>query len=418
MTYQSINPYDTNVLDTFEVMSNEEVEAALKTAAKCFDSWKQKSYRERAIVVAKAAEIMRLHVEDFARPITLEMGKRIAESRGEVMLSADILDYYARNAEAFLAPRALSPESGQAYIENAPFGILFGVEPWNFPYYQLARFAAPSLMAGNVVMVKHAECVPQCALMFEKLWLDAGAPEGAYTNMFISYDQVAHLIDDPRIKGVALTGGTDAGKKVAQQAGKNMKKTTMELGGNDAFIVLDDALAMLATGEPTVLDADAITTFQDKPLTLRSAITGPCILTPHEGEFARVFDSSGDRLTRACGAAKQSGAIIVLKGNQTIIAAPDGRAIINTNAPPTLATAGSGDVLSGMIFGLLAQGMEPFFAAAAAVWLHGAAATKFGPCLIAEDLPDLLPDVFRSLYALDIEIASPLSKESKPHATA
>jgi succinate-semialdehyde dehydrogenase/glutarate-semialdehyde dehydrogenase len=158
-----------------------------------------------------------------------------------VILSADILDYYARNAERFLAPRALSPESGQAYIENAPFGILFGVEPWNFPYYQLARFAAPSLMAGNVVMVKHAECVPQCALMFEKLWLDAGAPEGAYTNMFISYDQVAHLIDDPRIKGVALTGGTDAGKKVAKQAGQNMKKTTMELGGNDAFIVLDDA---------------------------------------------------------------------------------------------------------------------------------------------------------------------------------
>jgi len=192
-------------------------------------------------VVAKAAEIMRLQVEDFAKPVTLEMGKRIAESRGEVMLSADILDYYARNAEAFLAPHSLSPESGQAYIENAPFGILFGVEPWNFPYYQLARFAAPSLMAGNVVMVKHSECVPQCALMFEKLWIDAGAPEGAYTNMFISYDQVAHLIDDPRIKGVALTGGTDAGKKVARQAGQNMKKTTMELGGNDAFIVLDDA---------------------------------------------------------------------------------------------------------------------------------------------------------------------------------
>ncbi len=192
-------------------------------------------------MVAKAAEIMRLQVEDFAKPVTLEMGKRIAESRGEVMLSADILDYYARNAEAFLAPHSLSPESGQAYIENAPFGILFGVEPWNFPYYQLARFAAPSLMAGNVVMVKHSECVPQCALMFEKLWIDAGAPEGAYTNMFISYDQVAHLIDDPRIKGVALTGGTDAGKKVARQAGQNMKKTTMELGGNDAFIVLDDA---------------------------------------------------------------------------------------------------------------------------------------------------------------------------------
>jgi NAD(P)H-hydrate epimerase len=167
--------------------------------------------------------------------------------------------------------------------------------------------------------------------------------------------------------------------------------------GTDEFI-RDYALAMLATGKPVVLDADAITMFQDEPLALGCAITGPCIITPHEGEFARLFDNSGDRLTRACTAAKHSGAIIVLKGNQTIIASPDGRAIINTNAPPTLATAGSGDVLSGMILGLLAQGMEPFFAAAAAVWLHGAAATKFGPCLIAEDLPDLLPDVFRRLH--------------------
>ncbi len=241
MTYQSINPYNNNFLDRFEEMSDEKLEAALKTASSCFDSWKQKSFSARASVVAKAAAIMRLQVDEFAKIITLEMGKLIAQARGEVMLSADILDYYARNAQAFLAPRALSPESGQAYIENAPFGVLFGVEPWNFPYYQLARFAAPSLMAGNVVMVKHADSVPQCALAFEKLWLDAGAPKGAYTNMFISYDQVAHLIDDPRIKGVALTGGTEAGKKVAKQAGQNMKKTTMELGGNDAFIVLDDA---------------------------------------------------------------------------------------------------------------------------------------------------------------------------------
>ena len=119
--------------------------------------------------------------------------------------------------------------------------MLFGVEPWNFPYYQLARFAAPNIMAGNVVMVKHAECVPQCAIAFEKLWLEAGAPAGAYTNLRISHDQVARVIADPRIKGVALTGGTLAGKIVAAAAGRNMKKSTMELGGNDAFIVLEDA---------------------------------------------------------------------------------------------------------------------------------------------------------------------------------
>ncbi len=128
------------------------------------------------------------------------MGKLIDQARGEVILSADIIDYYAKNAERFLAPESLAPATGEAQVESAPFGVLFGVQPWNFPYYQLARFAAPNLMAGNVVLVKHAACVPQCALAFEELWREAGAPAGAYTNLFISHDQVNRVIDDPRIK--------------------------------------------------------------------------------------------------------------------------------------------------------------------------------------------------------------------------
>ncbi len=184
---------------------------------------------------------MRERADEFAKPVTLEMGKLIGESLGEVALSADIIDYYAWNAEDFLAPQYLKPKSGDAVIQSTPIGVLFGVQPWNFPYYQLARFAAPNLMAGNVIMVKHAGCVPQCAIAFEKLWRDAGAPAGAYTNLLISHEQVSRVIDDPRIKGVALTGSVEAGKSVATRAGQNLKKSTMELGGSDAFIVLEDA---------------------------------------------------------------------------------------------------------------------------------------------------------------------------------
>jgi succinate-semialdehyde dehydrogenase/glutarate-semialdehyde dehydrogenase len=239
--YQSVNPYDGKTLETFEELTGEQLETALETAAACFETWRHTTFAERAVVAAKAAAIMRARVDEFARPVTLEMGKLIDQARGEVALSAAIVDYYAQNAERFLAPQRLQPSSGEAQVESSPLGVLFGVQPWNFPYYQLARFAAPNLMAGNVVMVKHAGCVPQCAIAFEKLWLEAGAPAGAYTNLLISHDQVNRVIDDPRIKGVALTGSVEAGKSVAARAGQNLKKSTMELGGSDAFIVLEDA---------------------------------------------------------------------------------------------------------------------------------------------------------------------------------
>ena len=241
MAYQSVNPADGKLLKKFEELTDKELATKLATAAGCFEAWRHKTYAERAVIVAKAATIMHERADAFARTMTLEMGKRINEARGEVEFSAKILAYYAENAERFLAPVKLHPTHGEAHMENSPLGVIFGVEPWNFPYYQLARVAGPHLMAGNVLVVKHAGCVPQCAIAFEKLWIEAGAPVGLYTNLLISHDQSVRVVDDPRVKGVALTGSVAAGQSIAAKAGQNLKVSSMELGGSDAFIVLEDA---------------------------------------------------------------------------------------------------------------------------------------------------------------------------------
>lgn len=202
----------------------------------------------------------------------------------------------------------------------------------------------------------------------------AGALTGAIVHAIHTADDFAALLADPRRNAVAI--GPGAG----------VSETTRRA-----------VLAALATGRATVLDADALSAFADDRARLLQAVSGPCVLTPHEGEFARLFDATGDKLARARQAAVSSGAVVVLKGADTVIADPLGRAIVNTNAPPELATGGSGDVLTGFIAGLLAQGMSPFDAAASAVWLHGEVAAAFGPGLIAEDLPDGLPAVLRRL---------------------
>jgi len=241
MDYESINPSDGKTLKTFVSLNDDQLEKKIATAQACYETWRTKSYAERAAVIAKAAKIMRADCDDYARLATLEMGKRIGEARGEVQFSADILAYYAENAERFLAPVKLNPKIGQAHMESSPIGVIFCVEPWNFPFYQLARVAGPHLMAGNVVLVKHAGIVPQCAIAFEKLLIEAGAPLGLYTNLLISHAQSDRVVDDVRIKGVALTGSVAAGKSVAARAGANVKVSSMELGGSDAFIVLEDA---------------------------------------------------------------------------------------------------------------------------------------------------------------------------------
>ncbi len=241
MSYQSINPFDNKTIKSFKELTDQQLEEKLALAVSCFATWKTKSYDERAKVIHQAARLLHEQADHFAHIMTLEMGKRISEAKGEVEFSSKILDYYAKNAERFLADVKLNPEHGIGHMESSPIGVVFCVEPWNFPYYQLARIAGPHLMAGNTVLVKHAGNVPQCAIAFEKLLLDAGAPAGLYTNLMISHTQSGALIDDRRVKGVALTGSTAAGRVIAAAAGKALKPSSMELGGSDAFIVLDDA---------------------------------------------------------------------------------------------------------------------------------------------------------------------------------
>ena len=242
MSYQSTNPHTAQTVKTFAEISDATLKENLDAASACFQlNWRLTSFEHRQTVLKRAAQLMRERADALAALMTLEMGKLIAQSKGEVALSAAILDYYADHAQAFLAPEKLTTSKGDAMVVSDPIGVLFGVQPWNYPYYQVARFAAPNLMAGNVVMVKHASNVPQCALAFEQLLHDAGAPVGAYTNLFVSKDQIATLIADPRIRAVALTGSEGAGAVVATLAAKHLKKSTLELGGSDAFIVLEDA---------------------------------------------------------------------------------------------------------------------------------------------------------------------------------
>jgi succinate-semialdehyde dehydrogenase / glutarate-semialdehyde dehydrogenase len=242
MAYQTTNPFNGEVLKKYEDSTDADVEQALARAETTFlSSWSGETIEMRRAVLGRAAFLMKARAEELARYITIEMGKLWNESLAEVELSADILQYYADHGPRMIASQTLLVEEGEAVVESEPLGVLFAVEPWNFPYYQLARVAGPALILGNVLLVKHASNVPQCAVAFERVLLDAGAPEGVYTNLFATKAQISRLIADPRVKAVALTGSEAAGSIVAAQAGKALKKSTMELGGSDAFVVLEDA---------------------------------------------------------------------------------------------------------------------------------------------------------------------------------
>ncbi|MFH8467067.1 NAD-dependent succinate-semialdehyde dehydrogenase [Streptomyces sp. NPDC017991] len=238
-SFATVNPYTGETLKEFPVIEGGQVDAALDTADQAFHAWRGRPIAERAAVVGRAGELMKERKEELAQLITLEMGKLISEARGEVDLAASILGYYAEHGPDFAAAESLDVEEGEAYLVDEPLGVLLGVMPWNFPLYQVVRFAGPNLVLGNTVLVKHAGICPQSALALETLFRDAQAPEGVYTNLFVSHDEISRIIDSPVVRGASLTGSEGAGAQVAERAGRNLKPSLLELGGSDVFIVLD-----------------------------------------------------------------------------------------------------------------------------------------------------------------------------------
>jgi len=241
MAFQTISPTNNKEVKSFNEMTDATVDKALDTAATAFEAWRNTDYQTRSQLLYTVAGLLRAKRKELAKTITLEMGKLYAHAEGEIKLSAEIFDYYAKHAETFLADKILNPVHGKAFIRSSPLGILLGIQPWNFPFYQVARFAAPNVMIGNTVLIKHASNVPQCAIAMEEIFIEAGAPVGLYTNLLLSNQRTTDLVADKRIKGVSLTGSETAGASVAAAAGKHIKRSVLELGGSDAFIILEDA---------------------------------------------------------------------------------------------------------------------------------------------------------------------------------
>lgn len=242
MAYETKYPFTNEVLKSYDNISDETIEDILATSHALYKKWrKQDVLANRKEQLHKIAEILRRDVDKYAEIMTKDMGKLFIEAKGEVELCADIADYYVDNADDFLTPRHLETDTGDAYYLRQSTGVILAVEPWNFPFYQIMRVFAPNFIVGNPMVLKHASICPGSAQAFEDLVKEAGAEDGAFTNLFVSYGQVANIIADPRITGVCLTGSERGGASIAEEAGKNLKKTTLELGGNDAFIILDDA---------------------------------------------------------------------------------------------------------------------------------------------------------------------------------
>jgi succinate-semialdehyde dehydrogenase/glutarate-semialdehyde dehydrogenase len=241
MSIQSVNPTTGELLETFAETSREEIDRILERAHAAFLEWRRRPVAERGDRMRAAVRILRERNGAYARTMALEMGKPLAQGEAEVEKCAWACDFYAENAEHYLAEQPRETDAARSYVRFDALGPLLAIMPWNFPFWQVFRFAAPALMAGNAAVLKHASNVPRCAVEIEGIFREAGFPEGLFRTVLVGPRAVSAIIADPRIRAVTLTGSDRAGAEVAAQAGRELKKTVLELGGSDPFIVLDDA---------------------------------------------------------------------------------------------------------------------------------------------------------------------------------
>ncbi len=238
---KSINPFDQSVVAESKPDDASVVDKKIKTADTAFRAWRSKPFSFRADLMKRAGTVLRDNKEHYAKTISLEMGKVLNEARGEVEKCAGACDYYSEHAEKFLSDVAIETEALKSFVVFQPLGTVLAIMPWNFPFWQVFRFAAPSLMADNVGLLKHAVNVTQCSLLIEEVFLKAGFPEGVFQSLLVGSKEIEGIIGRDEIKAVTLTGSEFAGTQVAANAGRNLKKTVLELGGSDPFIVLEDA---------------------------------------------------------------------------------------------------------------------------------------------------------------------------------
>lgn len=241
MSYEAIDPHSGTSLRRYATATSDDLRAALDRSERAFESWKRASFGERTDVLRNVAARLRSGADGHARLMAAEMGKPVSAGRAEAEKCAWVCEYYADHAEAFLADEPADTDATRSYVAYRPLGPVLAIMPWNFPYWQVFRFAAPALMAGNTVLLKHAPNVPGCAARIEQILSDAGLPVGCFQNLYLTDTQAGVAIRNRRVRAVTLTGSVRAGKAVAKQAGAHIKKTVLELGGSDAYLILEDA---------------------------------------------------------------------------------------------------------------------------------------------------------------------------------